>query len=137
MTYVQVAIGIITRGGELLLTRRAQGDRFEGLWEFPGGKLLANESASECLHRELEEELGVEVEIVARLAPISHDYGDLKVTLHPFVAIIESGEAEAKAACELRWVPAEEVRDLPFPAANRDLVSSIESVLRSLGLLQG
>lgn len=132
MTYVQVAIGIITRGGDVLVTRRAAGDRFEGLWEFPGGKLLPDESASDCLHRELEEELGVQVQIVARLAPIPHDYGSFKVTLHPFVAAIESGEPEPKSACELRWVPAAQVRDLPFPEANRELLDSIESVLRSL-----
>jgi 8-oxo-dGTP diphosphatase len=135
MTYVQVAVGIIARDGQVLVTRRVAGDRFEGLWEFPGGKLLPEESASECLHRELEEELGVGVNILARLAPIPHDYGDLKVTLHPFVAAISSGEPMARASHEMRWVPADEVRDLPFPEANRTLLDSIESVLRSLSLL--
>lgn len=134
MTYVQVAIGIIVRDGEVLVTRRGQGDRFEGLWEFPGGKLLPEESPSGCLHRELDEELGVRVTVLARLAPIAHDYGTFKVMLHPFVAAIESGEPAPKAARERRWVPAGQVRNLPFPEANRDLLESIESIVKSLRL---
>jgi mutator protein MutT len=88
MTYVQVAIGVIVESGRMLVCQRPAGGSFAGLWEFPGGKLLPDVSATACLHRELEEELGITVSIAAPLAPISHDYDDLKVTLHPFIATL-------------------------------------------------
>lgn len=47
------------RGGEVLLVRRARGDRLESHWELPGGTLVAGESMAQGLHRELHEETGL------------------------------------------------------------------------------
>lgn len=135
MSYLQVAIGIIVRSGHILVTRRPEGGTFAGRWEFPGGKLLPDESATECLHRELAEELGVEVTIVGRLAPLSHDYGHLQVTLHPFVATLDRGQPAARASKELRWVSVQECVELDFPEANASLLRQLQPVLRSLGLV--
>jgi len=54
-----VTAAIIRKGEQVLLTRRAPGDRHQGSWEFPGGKLESGESLQQCLERELFEELGV------------------------------------------------------------------------------
>lgn len=42
------------------MTRRAPGEKLEGYWEFPGGKLEPGEDPQACIVRELIEELGVE-----------------------------------------------------------------------------
>ena len=56
--------GIITDvRGRVLLARRTQGRDLAGLWEFPGGKIDPGETPSQALRRELEEELGIRVEI--------------------------------------------------------------------------
>lgn len=132
MAYLQVAIGVIVRDGRVLVTRRGRQDQFEGMWEFPGGKLELNEGAQECLHRELDEELGISVTILARLAPLPHDYGELKVTLHPFVVGITSGEPEARESSELRWVTPSEMQAMKFPAASVPLVSQLEFILAAV-----
>ena len=102
--------------------------------EFPGGKLEPKEGAQECLHRELHEELGVSVAIMARLEPLAHDYGELQVTLHPFVVMITSGEPAARRSAELRWVSSKEIRELDFPAASVPLLAQLEFILRSIPL---
>jgi len=56
----QVAAAIIYRDGNILITRRAPGEKLAGMWEFPGGKLESGETPQSCIVRELREELGVE-----------------------------------------------------------------------------
>jgi 8-oxo-dGTP diphosphatase len=56
----QVAAAVALKDGRVLVTRRAPGEKLEGFWEFPGGKLEAGEDPQTCIVRELLEELGVE-----------------------------------------------------------------------------
>lgn len=59
-TVVDVAVGIlIDSDGRFLLTSRPQGKVYAGYWEFPGGKLEADETVAQALVRELAEELGI------------------------------------------------------------------------------
>jgi 8-oxo-dGTP diphosphatase len=59
----EVAVGILFRpNGDFLMTTRPAGKAYAGHWEFPGGKLEANETVIEALRRELLEEIGVIIE---------------------------------------------------------------------------
>ena len=59
----EVAVGILTRSnGDFLMTTRPLGKAYAGYWEFPGGKLEANETVVEALRRELLEEIGVSIQ---------------------------------------------------------------------------
>ena len=59
---VEVAVGILLRAdGAFLLTSRPPGKVYQGYWEFPGGKLEANETVEAALCRELLEELGITI----------------------------------------------------------------------------
>jgi 8-oxo-dGTP diphosphatase len=59
----EVAVGILTRSnGDFLMTTRPVGKAYAGYWEFPGGKLEANETVVEALRRELLEEIGVTIQ---------------------------------------------------------------------------
>jgi 8-oxo-dGTP diphosphatase len=62
---VDVAVGILINAqNQFLLTSRPPGKVYEGYWEFPGGKLEAHETVAQALARELEEELGLQIEDV-------------------------------------------------------------------------
>lgn len=54
-----VAAAVIIEKGKVLLTRRKSGEKLEGFWEFPGGKIENDETLHECLEREIKEELGI------------------------------------------------------------------------------
>ncbi|HEX7390372.1 MAG TPA: GNAT family N-acetyltransferase, partial [Acidiphilium sp.] len=70
------ACALVDKHGDILLARRPAGKKLAGLWEFPGGKLMAGETPEAALVRELAEEIGIAVR-EADLAPFafaSHGY---------------------------------------------------------------
>ncbi|MBD9677412.1 (deoxy)nucleoside triphosphate pyrophosphohydrolase [Pseudomonas sp. PDM18] len=54
-----VAAAVVYLDGKVLVARRAPGEKLAGMWEFPGGKLEADETPQRCIVREIHEELGV------------------------------------------------------------------------------
>jgi 8-oxo-dGTP diphosphatase len=118
MRTVQVVAALISRQGEVLVQRRPPGKTRGALWEFPGGKVEAEEEAHHALTRECHEELGVNVEVTDELWATHHRYDDLEVHLRLFRAKIVSGEAEPREGQDLRWVLPADLPSLPFVEAD-------------------
>src|SRR4051794_22767890 len=110
MKRIDVAIAVVCHQQKVLICRRRAKDRLGGYWEFPGGKAEADETAVDCLKRELREELDIAVEPIATLPTIEHDYPDIQVRLHPFLCAHTSGEPKPLACDEVRWIDAIELR---------------------------
>src|SRR5437870_9892110 len=81
---IEVSAGLVFRDGKLLITRRHADAHLGGLWEFPGGKREADETFEECLARELDEELGIQVVIRELVESLTHQYPDRAVHLKFF-----------------------------------------------------
>src|SRR5690606_11219430 len=68
---VRVVAAALVRSGpsgpQLLIAQRPLGSWRAGCWEFPGGKIEADESAEQALARELREEIGIAVRDVLPL----------------------------------------------------------------------
>lgn len=63
MDTVKVVAGVLrNEEGALLLVRRGPSMAHPGCWEFPGGKVEADETLFTALKRELEEELHLQIE---------------------------------------------------------------------------
>lgn len=89
-----------------MLAQRPPDKKLGGLWEFPGGKVEAGESAEAALHRELQEELGCTVRISQTLTPFVHDYSWGSIELIPFVCELtaDSTEPHPHEHTALAWV---------------------------------
>ncbi len=116
-----VAVGVIWQGDRVYIQRRPPGGFLGGLWEFPGGKRQDAESLRSCLLRELAEELGFHGTIGAKLLDLHHAYSMYKVNLHVYECRWEGGIPTPEAR-EWRWATLDELEELPFPAANRQLI---------------
>lgn len=119
---IRVAAAVIRRDEKYLLTRRADGQDLAGFWEFPGGKMEAGETAERALVRELQEELGVAIDVGNGLMTIDHDYPEKKVQLNFFEAEIADGQPRALEVAEFGWFSPSEMPDLPILPADSPLV---------------
>ncbi|MEA9984632.1 NUDIX domain-containing protein [Subtercola sp. RTI3] len=54
---------MITYAEKVLCCRRAPGKASAGLWEFPGGKVEADETPEQALAREIQEKLSVPIQV--------------------------------------------------------------------------
>jgi 8-oxo-dGTP diphosphatase len=103
------------------VTRRPRGVHLEGLWEFPGGKCEEGETHVSSLKREIAEELTTGVVVGREVFTITHTYPDRVVELHFFECRL-TGSPVAALGQEMRWVSREELRSLPFPPADEELI---------------
>lgn len=119
----QVAVAVVEHEGRFLIGQRAEGLVLAGLWEFPGGKILEDESPEEAAVRECGEETGLGVEPLGQYPGVVWDYPHGLVSLH-FVAC-RPLDAEAPPRGGFRWVPREELADYRFPEANALLLERL------------
>jgi mutator protein MutT len=125
--HFEIAVALVWREGKVLVARRRDdAEHLPGMWEFPGGKCAENEAPRECAVRETREEIGVEIEIAGARETIKHEYSARRVTIHPFDAIIASGEPRAIECAEVFWLLPHELEAEKFPAANADLIAELK-----------
>ncbi len=120
------AAAIVNADQQVLLAKRAphrhQGDR----WEFPGGKLDADETPVAALVRELQEELAITPTQFRRLLTLTHHYPDKSVRLHVFRVEAFEGVPHGNEGQPLQWVATEQLGEYEFPAANRPIVTAMQ-----------
>ncbi len=131
---VHVAVGVIYRQQQIFLTRRAADVHQGGKWEFPGGKVEAQESVQQALTRELREEVAIEVQACQPLIVIEHDYGDKQVCLEVFMVDDFQHEPCAQEGQQQAWVHVNQLNDLDFPAANKAIIDALHDVLALNGM---
>lgn len=125
----RIAAVVLEQEGKILICQRKEGGACSLLWEFPGGKVERGESVEACAHRELREELGVEIELHSRLAVLSYTYpGEAPLELTFFKGQIKGKEVpEKKVHLDIRWISPEELKNYPFCPANEPLLDMIMS----------
>jgi 8-oxo-dGTP diphosphatase len=123
---MHVAVGAICDDqGRVLLARRASHLHQGGLWEYPGGKVHADESPAQALRRELHEELGIDVRACLPLITIPYAYADRDVVLHVFEVTTFNGVPHGREGQPLAWVARHELHGYPVPAANRGITLAL------------
>ena len=130
--HYNVAAGIIRDDNErLLIAQRPLDGLLGGLWEFPGGKQEADETLSECLKRELREELAIEVEVGALFVVVKHGFTHFKITLHAYDchylgAMPPHTAPQCLEAADWAWVTEDELTDYSFGKADREVIAALQ-----------
>ena len=121
-----VAAVIFSRcGKKIFLAKRPDKSHQGGLWEFPGGKKEAGETAYQALSRELEEELAIKVTATDSLIKINHDYGDKLVELDVYKVTAFEREPFGAEGQKTQWVDLADINEYEFPAANQAIIKAL------------
>ena len=126
-----VACALVDGDGRILVAERPAGKNMAGLWEFPGGKVEADETPEAALIRELKEELSIDV-TAACLAPLSfasHAYDDFHLLMPLYVCRKWDGQIVPREGQNTKWLRPRDLFDLPMPPADKPLIAALRDAV--------
>ena len=127
MKQIEVVAAIIQRDGAYFATQRGYGE-FEGMWEFPGGKIEPDESCEVALKREIQEELGVDISIEEFLCTTNYDYPSFHLTMHCYLCSIAAGKIELREHKSARWLTTETLDSVEWLPTDKDAVIKLSII---------
>ena len=127
MKQIEVVAAIIHRDGAYFATQRGYGE-FEGMWEFPGGKIEPGESQETALKREIQEELGVDITIGELLCTTEYDYPTFHLTMHCYLCSVASGEIELREHKSAQWLTAETLDTVEWLPADIEIIAMLQAM---------
>lgn len=122
-----VTAAVIRKGNSVLIAQRPENALLGGLWEFPGGKQEDHESLESCLKREIKEELGVTIEVGAKLGVYRHAYTHYKVTLHAFETVMKDKRLRLVDHQDAAWVAVDRLGDYPMGKLDRQISQTLQA----------
>ena len=110
---------------KILIVRRGSGQSGAGFWEFPGGKVELGESPEQALHREIEEELGIQIQVKNLIGEEVHHYPTKSIRLRIYRAEALQEKLVLTEHDDFKWCLPSEIQLEELSAADRPFVSKI------------
>ena len=127
MKKIEVVASILHRDGAYFATQRGYGE-FDGMWEFPGGKIEPGESREVALRREIQEELGIDIIIENLLCTTEYDYPSFHLTMYCYLCSIASGEIELREHKSALWLTSDRLKDVAWLPADKEVIDKLKSL---------
>lgn len=126
MKKLQISVGIIRNAaGEIYITQRSADAHMANKWEFPGGKIEADESAEQAVIRELQEEVGIAVRSLQQFDKLEYQFPDRHITLWFWLVDGWEGEPWGKEGQPGRWIAQQDLVADEFPPANAPIIEKL------------
>lgn len=123
-----IAAGIIFNEGKILIAKRGKGQKSEGKWEFPGGKIEPIETPEQAVKRELMEELCLEVQVGEFFMESTYKYEYGIIRLHTYKSECNTRNVKLSVHSEVKWVEASDILDYDFAAADIAIAEKIKEL---------
>ena len=122
--HIRIVTARIERDGSFLITQRNPHAVLPLLWEFPGGRVEDGELDEAALSRELQEKLGISVQVGELSMHVCHEYERYHLDLLVYHAST-SDTPEPKAVNDVRWVQPNDFGEYKFPGADQQTVDAL------------
>ena len=120
-----IAVGVIYRAGEVLITQRQLDGLLGGLWEFPGGQLADSETAETACIRHIADVVNLSVTNVRYLTRVRHAYTHFKVVVDVFECDYQAGEVVLNGPRDAKWIEVIALRDYPLPRVTHKFLDEL------------
>ncbi|OQA15427.1 MAG: putative A/G-specific adenine glycosylase YfhQ [Chloroflexi bacterium ADurb.Bin360] len=124
--YDVVAAVTMREDRRILVAQRRPEDMLGGLWEFPGGKRQEGETLETALRRELQEEMGITLEVGAPIEVVRHAYTHFRITLYAYECRLVGGEPQCIECADFKWATLDDLRTLPMAVTDRRIARTVE-----------
>lgn len=131
MKTVHVVGAAIVRGGACLVAQRSSTMSSPGKWEFPGGKVEADETPQAALVREIQEELGLDIDVGAFLGRGTAQVGTRLIALDVFAARVIGGALGLREHAQIVWATEGTLGALDWADADVPVLDAVREHLRS------
>lgn len=125
---VNVVASVIFDNNQILVAQRG-GGKFDGLWEFPGGKIEMGETHQQALKRELKEEMDIDIEVRELLKTIEFEYPEFILNMYCYRSSITGGDIKLLVHKNCKWVGKENIIDLDWVPADLSFVQELKDML--------
>ncbi len=125
---VEVGAACIYENGKYLIQSRPIGKSFSGSWEFPGGKRNPGESFKNCVKREIQEELGIDVEVEPAFYEITCNFKSTRLKLVFHLAKFQTGKPRPLEKQVLKWVTTDEFDSINFLKTNSEVLKELKKM---------
>ena len=122
---IHVVAAIILQDGKIFATQRGYGT-YKDWWEFPGGKIEADETPEQALAREIREELAVEISVDKYLTTVEYDYPEFHLSMACYWCSVKEGHLTLLEHEAARWLPLDDLRQVNWLPADVLVVEEIE-----------
>jgi A/G-specific adenine glycosylase len=125
---VRQAAIVVRRRGKILLLRRANGERWAGLWDFPRiecDEQMRSPTAEELIEK-VRAAIGVEIEQLRHLTTLRHGVTRFRITLECYEArAVRSSATTKEPAVEIRWLRLDELEAYALNTTGREIASRV------------
>ncbi|WEK34675.1 MAG: (deoxy)nucleoside triphosphate pyrophosphohydrolase [Candidatus Pseudobacter hemicellulosilyticus] len=125
MDIIKVVCGVIFKDGKVLLCRRKPAKSLGGYWEFPGGKVEPGEQEQTSLLRELEEELGMKVNIEGHFKTVVHAYDAMTIQLIAYTCLFQEASFVLTDHDSYEWVNKADLKNWKLAPADIPIANDL------------
>src|SRR5215831_6273791 len=125
---IRVVAAVLEQDGKYLITQRRATAVLPLMWEFPGGRVEANETDAQALKREVMHRLGADIEVGKLISFVSHPYEHYVVDLFLYECKLTASSLEAKNVNAYKWVTSAEFDQYPFTPADEASMNKLLGV---------
>jgi len=127
MKTIEVVAAVIQHQNKILAVQRgpAKYAYISEKWEFPGGKMEAEETEEQTIIREIREELDMQIAVKAKLLTVEHSYPDFHLTMHTYLCETELNEPTLTEHIDFKWLSLAELKVLDWAGADVPIVEAL------------